>query len=1700
MAPARAWTRNLVGLLALLCFLCLGVAPVSGDPGSLFTLTVKKTETEPLVGVNCYAFNGAGSYLGMSGATDSNGHVTFDFADGTYKFRVDYLGYQFWSEVYSVPTSLSGTLTIPHQNVAISVVGVDQGSNPMAGVQVYLFTETGAYMGQSRVTDSNGQVFFSLPDQAYKVRADYLGQQFWSEPFKWQNATVTIPMGDAEVTVTSAGNPLAGVPVYVFSAAGAYLGLSGTTDGNGKAVFTLPAGSYKYRADYQGSQYWSAVETVAGGQVDHITIVTAPETIQVPDVVGLSQADAGAAINAAGLIVGTTTQQYSDTVPAGLVISQNPAAGTSVEGGSQVDLVVSLGPLPMPTANITATPQTVHPGESVTLSWTSANADSCAIEPGIGSVALSGSLQVTPGATTMYIITATGPGGTATDSVEVQVIPAFEYESYGLEADEQEGGAGLVAGAVRILNGNVVEVRSDLDFPTPSRLGLSLVAVYNSRYEHVGSMGHGWTYTYEASLDPAFALEGVTSLKIIDGTAKTFYFQEGTPGEYSGLFGELSKVKAEAGGYAWYRLDGSKYIFSSSGRLDRIEDAAGNSLDLAYDPDNRLERVTDEASGRSLTFSYNNSLLDHISGPVTSAVPNGIWVTYGYDGNQNLTTVTYADGSGYRYVYNDASDIHNLTQKKDLLNHILGEWSYNSNDQATAALTPDGKGVTLITYSDTQVQVTDVYNISRTYTLAKIGGRKKVSSLTGITNAPYTESNAVRWVYDDKSRLTEVDYGGGTINLYQNYDERGNPGTLILASGSADQRTIQYTYHPEMNVPLTRIESSVLQGGGYKVTIWDYDNDYNATPNENPTRLLSRLIEQGYTVDMNATVVPYTYITTFTYDAKGQVLSIDGPRPGTGDTTTFVYNVTTGNLESVTQPLIGSMLLTEYNAAGRPGRVTDVNGQQKGFTYDGRGRITAVINYADNPASSTQFAYVGGLLDSVTDPDGVTQFFDYDAQYGRLSAIIDQEGNYISQSYETYPRGNLIERSNYTSSGTRTSRKRWSYEHPNYPGKLYREIQADDTYREYGYDPAGNVSSVVDPNGNLTAYAYDFMNRLISAAQRVNDPDPRDLVTSYAYDTQGNLVSVTDAKSNGTIYDYDDMGRVVSTDSPDTGIQKMAYDQAGNLKYKTDAKAVRVEYTYDDLNRVTAAIYPDSIDDITYTYDQGANGKGHLTAMNDPSGSTAFGYDARGRLVQKTSTINSINYPVTYAYTPGGRVSTVTYPSGRLTTYDRNSLGKISQVTAGGIATPLASNLTYRPFGGPLGLTNGFGGTVNNVAGECDCLTVSNPGQPRERTYGYDANRNLTSITGTSTPWYSQTFGYDQLNRLTSAAGRYGSISYTYDDVGNRLTRNTNGTVETYTYFTGTNSLQAVTGGQNPRTFSYDANGNITSDGTLTFIYDQSNQLTEVEQGANNVATYTYNGLGERAIKQAGTNTTIYHYDLDGKVIAESLPDGTMTREYLYMGKVRVAMVDVAGGNALYHYLNDRLGTPEILTDATGTVAWEAWYEPFGEAHTHPSSSVVNNIRLPGQYFDQETGLHYNYHRYYDPLTGRYLTPDPGYSIQPRGAGIPSMLPFLLNTPQELNLYSYTVNNPINLIDPSGLISCDGTWRQEGWDRFFNVICICYWLCVPCGKPVIWSGNPRNLPWTWGTMVHTGYGGGVKSGDECFCNKPGPEKECKTCE
>ncbi len=1255
---------------------------------------------------------------------------------------------------------------------------------------------------------------------------------------------------------------------------------------------------------------------------------------------------------------------------------------------------------PPPEVNISASPLSIEVGESSVLTWTSTHADTCSIEPNIGSVNVNGSTTVSPIETTAYFITANGPGGSATNSVTVTVFTPPEDVDYGVPEDEQQGGAGIVGETICILNGSSFEFRSDLTFPSPHRLGLSFEAFYNSRSQTSGSLGYGWTHTYDVSLDLAFQIEGNDFVKIVDQTGRAHYFAEENPGSYRGVFKECTRVKLEAGESVWHRLDGTRYGFSTIGQLVWIEDEKGNRLELIYDAQGRLDTVTDIAGIRALTFYYSgDGLLQRIEGAITAAVPDGIWVTYDYDDHQNLTSVTYADGSGFKYSYTDPNDIHNMTEKRNNSNHILNTWSYNEQDRAVSKFSVDGKGVNNISYvSDTQVDVTDAYGTERTYKLEEINGSKRVSAVQGTGSAPYSSGNVARWSYDDNKRVIETESAGGTIHQYQDYDKRGNPGTVKLAVGTPEERVITYTYHPDMNVPLSRSEASVL-GSENKISIWDYDDDYNSSPNEDPTRHLSRIIEKGFTKDSSGVEAHYEYVTTFTYNSKGQVHSIDGPVPGMDDTTTFSYDPTAGDLLSITQPLIGTTIFSGYDPAGRVGTITDVNGQSRHFKYDAGGRVTAVINDADG--SSTNISYnLAGLPDSVTDEDSVTRSFEYDNIYGRLSRISDVEGNYIAYAYDE--QGNRIEMSKHDQLGARTSRRRWSYQHPIVPGKLWKEINADDTDTVYEYDSEGNIAFVKDPNENTTYYAYDPLNRLKMVTQ------PGNVVTSYEYDTHGNLTSVTDAEDHMTTYAYDDMGRVVSTTSPDTGIASYVYDPVGNPLRKTDAKGIKVQYTYDTLNRLTGVHFPDPTQDITYTYDAGTYGKGRRTGMSDPSGNTTFSYDGRGRLVQKTSTIFDHSYTISYSHTPGNRISSVTYPGQRRITYIHDDTGKIEGVytTCEETTTDLIKNIGYLPFGPATSLIIGNGSTAKSVFDERYRMTIANPNAETERIYGYDANGNITSIDVTSQPWKNQNFSYDTLNRLVEAAGIYGTISYAYDKVGNRLARSINDRTETYTYASDSNRLLSIDG-PDPLSLTYDGNGNVIGAGDKTFIYNQNNRLIRMDRSDRIETVYTYNGFGQRVIREEDGVTTLFHYDLNGNLIGESQPDGTFNSEYLYMEKSRLAKVN-STDDKFYYYLNNHIGVPEILIDEEGRAVWEAAYRPFGEAFVNPNSKIVNNFRLPGQVLDVESGLHYNYFRHYHPGIGRYMEADP---IGMEGG---------------INLYVYALNNPVNLSDPTGEMGIPG--------------------------------------------------------------------------
>ncbi len=345
-----------------------------------------------------------------------------------------------------------------------------------------------------------------------------------------------------------------------------------------------------------------------------------------------------------------------------------------------------------------------------------------------------------------------------------------------------------------------------------------------------------------------------------------------------------------------------------------------------------------------------------------------------------------------------------------------------------------------------------------------------------------------------------------------------------------------------------------------------------------------------------------------------------------------------------------------------------------------------------------------------------------------------------------------------------------------------------------------------------------------------------------------------------------------------------------------------------------------------------------------------------------------------------------------------SSNNRISGVTNNGAL--LATGITYKPFGGMTQISFLNGLSSNIGYDNLYQFQSINTGGSQSLGYTYTGD-NITKITDNLNSTKTRSFTYDAHDQLhTATSGLWGTLTWDYDKVGNRL-KETQGSIQnTYHYLPITNRLDSITGGMNAA-YSYDANGNTSGENSRQFVYDQNQRLVRVVDGGVTKGEYVYNGLGQRVKKIANGVTTIFHYNLFGQIIAESdITHGTIS-DYVYLNGQPLAKIE---GTNVYYYHNDHLGTPQKMTDSSGTVVWSADYKPFGEATITSLNGFTNNLRFPGQYYDSETDLHYNYYRDYNPATGRYVESDP--------------IGILDGTN---HLYSYVGNNPLNVLDLLGL-------------------------------------------------------------------------------
>jgi RHS repeat-associated protein len=671
-----------------------------------------------------------------------------------------------------------------------------------------------------------------------------------------------------------------------------------------------------------------------------------------------------------------------------------------------------------------------------------------------------------------------------------------------------------------------------------------------------------------------------------------------------------------------------------------------------------------------------------------------------------------------------------------------------------------------------------------------------------------------------------------------------------------------------------------------------------------------------------------------------------------------------------------------YNAHHQPLTVTDAAGKTTSYTYNKLGQVLSVTNAL---SQTTKFTYnAKGYLTTITGADGkIKESLTYD-NVGRVASETDSQGYSVTSSYDNLDR-------------------------------LTRTGYPDGTSVSYKYTKL-DVTSITDRLGRVTSLAYDSDRNLIATT------DPLGRTINYRYDPDGRLISLTDAAEHTTKWTYDLEGRVTAKTFPDGTSVKYAYDQAGRMITRTDALGQVTNYTYTTDDRVAGVSYTNAKNPtapVSFAWDSTYP---RIDSMTDGTGATSYAYVPPGQngaleLASETGPAGSIA-TYNYSYDAIGRANkllaagallgsssfdTIGRPTTEMTALGQFNIGylgetaQVSSVTALGQVVAGANGLTsfgYLPNTGDRRLS---GISYNAAPASGETITTDDAGRVMTRTdgtgksetYKYDAADRLVSgsVTGVS-PAYTESYGYNKADIITSKSGEpVASNNWTVTSTGS------------------TNEISTLTpSGGLGRTYSYDADGEVLSDGVRKYTWDAENRLLTISEIASgHLTTFTYDGNGRRVgiTETTGGSSTTTNYLWCGSVLCSAYAAGSTVASYPGFGEVRYT-----GGTATdYFYNTDHLGTVTSMTNAAGATVGTLATDAFGL--TLSSSGTTPTFGYAGMFLQQPTSsippLYLTLNRVYDPYAGTWLSRDP--SGEAGG----------------LNLYGYVSESPTNGVDLIGL-------------------------------------------------------------------------------
>ncbi|MFJ5038208.1 RHS repeat-associated core domain-containing protein [Streptomyces parvulus] len=789
-----------------------------------------------------------------------------------------------------------------------------------------------------------------------------------------------------------------------------------------------------------------------------------------------------------------------------------------------------------------------------------------------------------------------------------------------------------------------------------------------------------------------------------------------------------------------------------------------------------------------------------------------------------------------------------------------------------------------------------------------------------------------------------------------------------------------------------------------------------------------------------------------------------------GQKTTFTRSGTTGDARvSKVEDKNGNATTVSYSGAFTS-KITAASGRTLTFDNDGK-QITKVT---DNTGRYASYTWSGNDLKTFTDTDGKTTVFDYDTSH-RVTKVTTAEGRETRFTWNTNLLASITRVVDKATGAGATTAFRYILPQPGSEGEgvarvtdprgKHTEKTVDARWRvKKTTDPLGrersrtwgpdnNVTSAVDgmgvgsTPGNTVKFDYDDSfnpktatqptgaQSTMAWTQKAGGHYPETLTSAggdkvtNGYDTSGNMMSQTDTTSGSDgakwTYDYNPKSGTMDCDG-----------LPGQRCSATDPEDNKTSFTYDSKGNLTTVDRPSAQEDVTFTYDA----LGRTDTVTDGRGvKTVYTYDKRDRLKTQTSD----GKLTTFVYDADGNIRSRTSPAGAsVYTYDEQNRERTRTLPAGG-----SSSVTYDEAGNVKTATDAGGTLTYDYNDANQLITLTQPGGAKT-SYGYDKNGDRTTTTypgGTE-----QKTDYDKSSRAEKIEVRNGgsvlsTITYDYKKSGRDSDkihkRTTDGAALAYTYDTKGRLTKAVETKDGSTTagwaYCYDKAGNMTGRSTGTSLpacdnaqsvreYNNANELTSLggntgfsydgdgneisaasPTGARSAAQWTpYTQLS--ALTASGTASAYGYAGLDNN---DRLTRGSSTFTNAAIGMTREnttgfvrepsgTLTAMTSGGASQYYLTDVQGSVIGLVDSAGKRTATYSYGPYGEART--TSGTNQPYRYTGTYLDP-SGLYKMGARYYDPQLGRFTQPDP--------------------SGKESNLYAYAAGDPVNRVDPSGLLS-----------------------------------------------------------------------------